>query len=159
MKKHTLFSFVDIILAALIFVFTATIATYNFKNNERFDFTVKESITLSLRVKEMPKKYEENVKLKDSVYLGDDTESIGKIKYVSFSNSSVEFLDKLTNTSAIYKSPDKVDMIISVDCEAVFQEGTFVINDTNVSAGDIIDVSTTGYSFKATVIKIEKNEV
>ena len=158
-KKHTIFSFVDILLVVFIFTLTATLATYSFRNNERFDFATKESITITFRAKEMPKKYEDNIKIKDSLYFNDSSDSFGRIKYINFSNSSVEFLDKLTNTSSIYKSPDKIDMILSADCEAVITDGVYLVNDVTINTGDVVELSAPNYSFSATIIKIEKNEV
>ena len=158
-NKHTLFSFVDILLILFLFIVCAVFAAHNFNNNERFYFTPEYNISVTLRVKEMPKKYEDIIVIKDNLYLENKNESIGKIKYISFTNSSVEFLDKLTNTSAIYKSPDKIDMLISVDCNAVFADEKYYIDDIIFEAGETISISIPKYSFDATIIKIEKNEV
>lgn len=158
-RKHSLISLIDIILV-LILILTVVVFSYlSFIGSERFDFTQKENLTLTMRVKDIPRKYEGLIKINDNVFCDALTDAFGKVKAVSYTNSSVEYLDKVTNTSSIYKSPDKLNILMTVECEAHVDSNTYVIGDVNVAVGDVLNISTPSFTFSATIIKIETNEV
>lgn len=157
-RKRALISLVDIILVLIIIVFTVILSSLSFTESSRVDFSQKTPLTVTLRIKEIPRKHDSLIKANDSVCYSENISPFGKIKYVSYTNSSVEFLDKLTNTSAIYKSPDKLDVLFSIECEAIINEYENIIGGKAVKVGDSLNLSTPDYSFCATVINIEVDE-
>lgn len=157
-RKHSLINLIDIVLV-LILIATVIVFSYlSFNGSERFDFAQKENLTLTMRVKDIPRKYEGLIKINDNVFCDALAEAFGKVKAVSYTNSSVEFLDKVTNTSSIYKSPDKLDVLMTVECEAHVENNAYVIGNVNVAIGDVLNISTPSFTFSATIIKIETNE-
>lgn len=157
-KKYTLVNVVDVLLLLVLLVFVVITFYVNFGNGTRVDISQKEKLVVTLRVNQIPRKHEGKINSKDIVNFGSGMEKFGKVKAVNYVASSVEFIDKLTNTSSIYKSPDKTDVILSVECDASVDDDAYMINDENVSLGNVLSLSTPDYSFQATIIKIEKNE-
>lgn len=157
-NKSARINYVDIILFVLAAIIVAIFVFINFNGNSLLDFSQKDSVTLTLRVRDIPLKHSHLIKTGDTAYFSLDEQTLGKVKYVSYDAETVEFLDKLTNTSTIYKTPDKCTALLLVECEAVESDGAYMISDRKLSQGDIVDAFVSGYSFSATVIKIENDE-
>lgn len=151
-------NYVDVLIAVVSVIVLVIFASEIFKNNSRFDFTPKEPITLTLKVKNIPLKHSGLLKNGDSVFFTENDEILGKIKYISYDHEMVEFIDKLTNASSIYKSPDKNTALMLVEANAEIKEDGYYISGVKVNKSDEVNAFVPAYSFDATVVNIENNK-
>ncbi len=151
-------NFVDIILFAIAFAIVTVFVLANFGDSAQIDFTQKDTVTLTLRIRNIPLKHSQLIENGDTAYFASDEQTLGKIKYVNYDVETVEFLDKFTNTSTVYKTPDKCTALLLVECEAVSAGGVFTVSGKELQQGSNIEAFVPGYSFTATIIKIENNE-
>ncbi|MBQ7398942.1 MAG: DUF4330 family protein [Clostridia bacterium] len=157
-NSHRGLNYVDILLlAASALVFAILISVF-FKNSSQIDFSPKETITLTLKVKDVPIEHSKLIKADNTLYYADTERVFGKVKYASYSEETVEFVDKLTNTSAIYKSPDKQTALLLVEASAELIGKDFYVSDCKLAVGDAVELFAPAYSFSATVVKIESDK-
>ncbi len=158
MSSKSRINYVDVILLAIAVVIVAVFAIANFGESSQVDFTRKDTVTLTLRIRNIPLKHSQLIKNGETAYFACDEQILGKIKYVNYDDETVEFLDKFTNTSTVYRTPDKCTALLLVECEAVLTDGVFTVSGRELQQGGSIEAFVPGYSFTATVIKIENNE-
>lgn len=151
-------NYVDLLLALVALVLLSIFITINFKDSAQVDFSQKETVTLTLRVKNIPIKHSGLIKNRDTVYFSNSEESAGIIKYVSYDSETVEFLDKLTNTATTYKSPDKKTALILIESKADYINDEYLISGRKISVGDSLELYVPEFSFEATVINLENNK-
>ena len=154
-NKSTRVNYVDIILLFVAVIIVAMFMFLNFDGNSQIDFSQKETVTLTLRIRNIPLKHSHLIKNGDMTYFASDEELLGKVKYVSYDDETVEFLDKLTNTSTIYKTPDKCTALLLLECEGTEADGVLSIGSRNIQQGDLVEAFVSNYSFSATVLKVE----
>lgn len=157
-SNHRILNYVDLLLAiTAIIILTVFIAIF-FKGHTQVDFTAKETITLTLRIKEIPIRHSGLIKNGENIYLTSSEKSFGIVKYISYDNETVEFIDKQTNASTIYKAPDKMTALLLVEATAEQVDGEYYISDTVVKKSDHIDLHSPSFAFTATVVNIENNK-
>lgn len=157
-SNHKRLNYVDLLLAiAIIIILTIFISTF-FGNTSKVDFTAKETITVTMRIKDIPIKHAGLIKNGDDVFFSENEEAFGIVKYVSYDDETVEFLDKLTNTSTIYRAPDKKTALVLVEAEAEFTDGNYFINSKKIEKSDTAELFVPAYSFTATVVNIDNNK-
>lgn len=152
------FNFVDLLLTVTAIIIISIFFTVFFKNSSQIDFTEKESVTVTLRVKDIPAKHSGIIKNADIICFSSDDEQLGSVKYINYDEETVEFLDKLTNTSAIYRAPDKRTALLLVDAMAENAGDMYTIAGKTLSKGDIIELYTPAFSFSATVVNVENDK-
>ena len=138
MKNNRKFNYVDFLIAVVSAFVLVIFLSEIFSNTSRIDFSPKETITLTLRIKDIPLKHSGLIKNGDNVFFADDGEALGKIKYISYDDETMEFLDKLTNASSIYKSPDKKTALMLVEISAEPRDDGYYISGVKVGKGDEI---------------------
>ena len=148
-------NFVDLLLILLTLSVISIFMIIYFNNSSKVDLIAKETVTLTLRVRNIPIKHASNIKNGDNVYLTTSEEHIGTVKYVSYDNETVEFLDKLTNTSTIYKSPDKKTALVLVDVKADLIDGDYYVGDQKLLKGNMLEAFVPLYSFSSTIVNID----
>jgi len=158
MNNKPRINYVDIILFITAAVIIVIFSFISFDGSSQIDFTQKDTVTLTLRIRNIPLKHTQLIKNGDTACFTSDEQTLGKIKYVNYDDETVEFLDKFTNTSTVYKTPDKCTALLLVECEAVFENGVFTVSNKELKQGDSIEAFVPDYSFTATVIKIENDE-
>ena len=158
MKSHNRkINFIDILLVVIILTVLAVFLKIFFEASTQIDVSQKEAVTVTLRIKDIPVKHSDLIKNGDTVFLFDSEKDFGTVKYVNYNSESVEFLDKLTNTSTIYKSPDKSTALLLIEAFAEAEKESFVISGITINKSDVISLFTPYYSFDATVINVERN--
>ncbi len=150
-------NFVDVLLTVTLVIVLAVFVSVFFKNNSQIDFSKKEPITLTMRIKNIPIKHSGLIKSGDNVYFSENEKDLGKIKYVGYDSETVEFLDKLTNTSTTYKSPDKNTALILIEAQAELIDDDYVISGQTVRKSETVSAFVSTYAFDATIINIENN--
>lgn len=152
-NKLWIINFVDIIILAVLVLAAIVLSNFFFADSAKIDFVPKQAVSLTLRVNDIPLKHDGLIRNGDTVYLENRNDGFGKIKRIDYSKATVEFTDKLTNTATTYKSPDKLNALILVECEAlVTDDGNIFINDLPVQRGDMLQLCSPDYAFEATVI-------
>lgn len=157
-NKFWRINYIDVIIFVLAICIVSVLFIMNFQGKSQIDFSQKESITLTLRVRDIPLKHSHLIKNGDTVYFSDNEDVFGEIKFVSYDNDTIEFLDKLTNTSKIFKTPDKCSALLLLECDAKNSDGIYSVNGRRIELGDTIETFTPEFSFTSTILKIESNE-
>ena len=151
-------NYVDLLMAVVLISILVIFVSEIFRDSSRVDFTTKETVTLTLRVKDIPLKHSGLIRNGDTMYFADDEKELGKIKYVSYDSEKVEFLDKLTNASSIYNSPDRKTVLMLVDASAEKRQDGYYVSGKKISESNEIYAFVPAFSFTATVVNIENDK-
>ena len=154
-NKNRKFNFVDVCLLLIALCVITVFLSMLFSGASKIDFTPKETITLTMRVRNIPIKHSSYIANGNEIYFADDESLLGTVKYASYDFETVEFTDKLTNTSTTYKAPDKKAALLLIEAKAEIKDGNFYVAGRKLEKADTVNLFVPSYSFTATIINIE----